>query len=253
MRTRIAILGSVLLSLAAAAGIAQDGGVIAAPAPPVSPAPEVFGTGTDSYTTVAEWEFTAPRSSNTWEDVGGNTPLKFATVANGFFNAPVHVPSGALLTYLEFDYCDDNPTEDLFVQLVALDFNNTVLYTLGSVHSSGAPGCTFGSFDVGQYGITVDNYEQRLLLQAGFGANADGTTRFAGAIVGYRLQVSPAPGVATFNDVPSGHPFFQYVEALNAAGITGGCGGGNYCPDAPLTRGQMAVFLSKALGLFWTD
>jgi hypothetical protein len=31
--------------------------------------------------------------------------------------------------------------------------------------------------------------------------------------------------------------------------FTAGCGGGNYCPDAPLTRGQMAAFLSKALGL----
>ncbi|HEX4438485.1 MAG TPA: S-layer homology domain-containing protein, partial [Thermoanaerobaculia bacterium] len=40
-------------------------------------------------------------------------------------------------------------------------------------------------------------------------------------------------------------------EALNAAGITGGCGNGNYCPDGPVTRGQMAVFLSKALGLHW--
>ena len=28
---------------------------------------------------------------------------------------------------------------------------------------------------------------------------------------------------------------------------------GNYCPDAPLTRGQMAVFLSKALGLHWPE
>jgi hypothetical protein len=38
-------------------------------------------------------------------------------------------------------------------------------------------------------------------------------------------------------------------EALLAAGITGGCGGGAYCPDSPVTRGQMAVFLSRALGL----
>jgi hypothetical protein len=69
--------------------------------------------------------------------------------------------------------------------------------------------------------------------------------------VRYRLQVSPAPEVATFGDVPTNHPFFQFIEALAASGITGGCGNGNYCPDAPLTRGQMAVFLSKALGLHW--
>jgi hypothetical protein len=67
----------------------------------------------------------------------------------------------------------------------------------------------------------------------------------------WNRQVSPAPGAATFGDVPIGHPFFQFVEALSASGITAGCGGGNFCPDDPLTRGQMAVFLSAALGLYW--
>ena len=32
-----------------------------------------------------------------------------------------------------------------------------------------------------------------------------------------------------------------------------GCGSGNYCPDANLTRGQMAVFLSKAMGLHFPN
>ncbi|MGH9380129.1 MAG: hypothetical protein ACRD2Z_05905 [Thermoanaerobaculia bacterium] len=30
-----------------------------------------------------------------------------------------------------------------------------------------------------------------------------------------------------------------------------GCCGGNYCPNALVTRGQMAAFLAKALGLHW--
>ena len=67
----------------------------------------------------------------------------------------------------------------------------------------------------------------------------------------YRKQVSPAPATATFADVPTTDGRFRFVEALVAAGITGGCGGGLYCPEAPVTRGQMAVFLSVALGLFW--
>jgi hypothetical protein len=41
----------------------------------------------------------------------------------------------------------------------------------------------------------------------------------------------------------------QFVEALVASGITAGCGNGNFCPDAPSTRRQMAVFLTEALGL----
>ncbi len=69
--------------------------------------------------------------------------------------------------------------------------------------------------------------------------------------VSWTRQVSPAPATATFGDVPTNHPFFQFVEALAKSGTTGGCGAGNYCPDAPLTRGQMAVFLAKALGLQW--
>jgi hypothetical protein len=53
--------------------------------------------------------------------------------------------------------------------------------------------------------------------------------------------------------VPTTHPQFRFVEALTFAGITSGCGGGLFCPDAPLTRGQMAVFLSVALGLHWPN
>jgi S-layer homology domain len=77
------------------------------------------------------------------------------------------------------------------------------------------------------------------------------TQKMTAMRVYYKLQVSPPPGTATFVDVPTTHLFFQYIEALAAAGITSGCGGGNFCPDAAVTRGQMAVFLAKALGLHW--
>jgi S-layer homology domain len=40
---------------------------------------------------------------------------------------------------------------------------------------------------------------------------------------------------------------YQYwIEALKADGITGGCGGVNYCPSASITRAQMAIFLLRA-------
>lgn len=40
----------------------------------------------------------------------------------------------------------------------------------------------------------------------------------------------------------------EYINALHAAGITAGCdaGGQRYCPEAPVTRGQMAAFLVRA-------
>ena len=59
--------------------------------------------------------------------------------------------------------------------------------------------------------------------------------------------VPPACTGAVFNDVPcTGGPFDPWIEDLAARAITGGCGGGNYCPAATVTRAQMAVFLLKA-------
>ena len=49
-----------------------------------------------------------------------------------------------------------------------------------------------------------------------------------------------------FADTPCPGPFTDWIEALAAEGITGGCGGGNYCPGEPVTRQQMAVFLLKS-------
>jgi len=50
----------------------------------------------------------------------------------------------------------------------------------------------------------------------------------------------------TFGDVPCPSTFANWIEQLAAEGITGGCGGGNYCPTTPVRRDQMAVFLLKA-------
>jgi uncharacterized protein DUF11/S-layer family protein len=49
-----------------------------------------------------------------------------------------------------------------------------------------------------------------------------------------------------FADVPCPGGFgVDWIEQLHAEGVTSGCGGSNYCPDAPATRAQMAVFLLK--------
>jgi hypothetical protein len=53
-----------------------------------------------------------------------------------------------------------------------------------------------------------------------------------------------------------GSVFEQDIERLAAAGITGGCNpptNNRYCPNDFLTRGQMAAFLVRALGLTATN
>ena len=79
----------------------------------------------------------------------------------------------------------------------------------------------------------------------------EGRLALGGVTVVWRRQVSPPPSSPSFADVPMDHPFFQWIEALKASNITAGCSPENFCPNAPLTRGQMAVFLAKALGLHW--
>ncbi len=60
----------------------------------------------------------------------------------------------------------------------------------------------------------------------------------------------PPPATGTvFSDVPAGAFAAAWIERLAAEGITGGCGGGNYCPSAAVSRGQMAVFLSVTFAL----
>jgi hypothetical protein len=57
----------------------------------------------------------------------------------------------------------------------------------------------------------------------------------------------------SFPDVPTSQQFYKFIENLFHNGITGGCGGGDYCPDGSTTRAQMAVFLLKAkLGSSYT-
>jgi hypothetical protein len=56
----------------------------------------------------------------------------------------------------------------------------------------------------------------------------------------------------TFEDVQTSHPFWRYIEAFYKAGITTGCSQSPklYCPDALVTRAEMAVFIERARGNF---
>lgn len=63
--------------------------------------------------------------------------------------------------------------------------------------------------------------------------------------------VPPAPTVQTFADVPLSHPFAPWIYRVAAEGITSGCATNptRYCPDDPVTRAQMAVFLVRTFNL----
>jgi hypothetical protein len=61
--------------------------------------------------------------------------------------------------------------------------------------------------------------------------------------------VAPACGATPpmFADVPASSPFCRWIEELARRGVVAGCGGGNYCPTASVSREQMAVFVLRTL------
>jgi hypothetical protein len=48
-----------------------------------------------------------------------------------------------------------------------------------------------------------------------------------------------------FSDVPDSNPYHNDIDALADSGVTSGCGGGNFCPSALVTREQMAAFMNR--------
>ncbi len=69
-------------------------------------------------------------------------------------------------------------------------------------------------------------------------------------VAGGQAAAGGLPPGGTFTD-DDGNTHEGFIEAIAAAGITQGCdaSGTLYCPDALVTRGQMASFLARALGL----
>ena len=67
------------------------------------------------------------------------------------------------------------------------------------------------------------------------------------AFLSRALELAPAES-AGFGDTV-GHLFAVDIDRLAAAGVTAGCGSDRFCPDDPVTRGQMAAFLVRALDL----
>lgn len=224
---------------------------------PVDAEPQDFGFGAGfHFTPVAPKTFIGRQSiGGSWQYDGGaegccNNLSRLGTET--FADAPVVLPTGANIAAVRWWANDTNAASDIagFVFATchpAFGAGPTVITIIASASpmTSGATGNQSGV--LAGAGVTVNNESCHYMVRARFDATTGLTLQKIR--VQWNRQVSPAPAVATFSDVPTTHPQFRFVEALVDAGITGGCAAGTYCPDAPLTRGQMAVFLSVALGL----
>jgi hypothetical protein len=204
-----------------------------------------FGTAATSILTISAFDFHLIEGSDGL--VNGTFFMRTCGTGPCSYAAGVSLPSGAVVTGFELEGCDGDPTGLIQGALLRLPSPVQPIQVISPPADSGlgaTPGCALFPVSLSH---TMDNLTGTYLANV----NAGGTNNvgFTAVRIRYHLQVSAAPAAPTFNDVPTNHPQFQFIEALVSAGITAGCGSGNYCPDAGLTRGQMAVFLAKALGL----
>ncbi len=110
----------------------------------------------------------------------------------------------------------DVPTSDPFVDYVQLLKSNAI--------TSGCSGNNYCPGDVTTRGQMAVFLIRSLVLTDDF-------------------DFPPAP---YFEDVPATHPQFKWIQKLRSLGITTGCTTLRYCPNDPVTRGQMAVFLVRS-------
>jgi hypothetical protein len=227
--------------------------ITSAPGQDVAPdPPRTFGISSETAQVVSAADFIALDSTMTWTYVLNEDPATGRSVRRtnniSLWMAGLRLPAGAVVTRLEIAGCDNDATSALLFQLfrsnLPIGTGLVPLTPIGSTGTPATPGCGRFSVTPSSPPLVIDNTSGTYWVLV----DTD-STAFDSVRVYYQLQVSVAPATATFGDVPTAHPFFQFVEALVASGITAGCGGGNYCPDAPLTRGQMAAFLAKGLGL----
>lgn len=222
-----------------------------------------FGTGTSGFSPIVSSSF-VPRTSTTEYTINNVDGSRYCVGGSPFFHAQLEsIPHGAKLEVVDlwladssvetisaflFEICqpDSGPGFPSFTMLGTTSTSNDV---------EGDQWVSIGSGDLADIDLQSCAYLLEVRLDdSGVPPCSEGIDlRIQKARAQWRRQVSPASGVppATFDDVPFDHPFHQHIDALAVSGITSGCGGGNFCPNAPLTRGQMAVFLAKALGLHW--
>lgn len=225
-------------------------------------APESWGSA-PGYTTVMGYELAAAYSAaNDNIYLRREAEKTYCREVSGVFPvmealAPVEVPDGAALSDFKYWAYDEEASYGLTFNLLETCTTNDgfppTTMILTSADTFGSAGYYFGFKPLNNYVVHRDRCSLSvhvLFSEPDVTCHSD-RLQVQKIQVSWVRQVSPAPASATFNDVPTGHPFFQFIEALAKSGITGGCGSGNYCPDQPLTRGQMAVFLSKGLGLSW--
>jgi hypothetical protein len=245
-------LASFVASLLLCSNIALAQNIESEIANPAAIFPQSYG----SEDLIAEWVPLAAFQTRL------GTPLTYAGAGWGYNGsasdatlwAPIEIPHGGRVVSLRPFYFDNSAAQvSFYVSYFEGLSTSQQIFTHTSTDAAvmQAPllpfDHTINYFPSGfDDPATMRNYAMVVGMEPG-----GSSLRFRGVMVYWKRQMSTQPSVPTFSDVPFGSLYYGAVEALAASGITGGCGGGKFCPNDALTRWQMAMFLTRALGLHW--
>jgi hypothetical protein len=170
------------------------------------------------------------------------------TSGANWFDGTIRLPSGANLYIMRVFYY--NPSAQpiyFFLHRTAVSESNGVAPSV--VQIGPAPSTSAGGYGniYGTYNTIIANRYNIYNARINLGTNS--------CVIGARLfwyrQIRT--GLSTpFVDIGGlSQNFKDSIGALYASGITTGTSSITYSPNNPVTRGQMAAFLARALGLYW--
>jgi len=244
---RVGLLTVVLAPLLAPSGAGAE--QPAAPGPLLKRGvdPKEFGIQDERITVIHSSAFTADDCGSDFSVYLGRFEAQ-NPICDTHYYASLDLPAGAVIDFIGLNTANDT---DIVFGFELWRRNNDG--STSPLTSFSVPAHDWDTDFVGPLGIQIpDHIDHELILDVENAGNAN-NEYFGWVEVHWHRTVSPPPAVASFFDVPPTSPFFQYVEAIHAAGITAGCGGGNFCPDQTITRKQEAAFIAKALGLHWPE
>jgi len=234
--------GWIVALLGCAAAVTAETGRVPWPSAAVAANPKEFGTQDQTITVISAASFGCGLDSTLSCWLG---PLS----RTFDLYARLELPAGAVIDTIGVN----NQTDTNAVMGFAL-YERDRYANLSLLYGYSFPPHDWDTDFSDPLGILVpDHLDKELVLNVEW-APSPTLEAFAWVEVHWHRTVSPPPPAPSFGDVPTTDFGYQYVEALKASGITGGCGDGTvFCPDANLTRRQMAIFLAKALGLHWPN
>ncbi len=214
--------------------------------------PDEFGTGAYAVTVIPASSFTADTQARTlygasFRDFGQDDDRNWYA---GHFYSGVSVPSGAVIDFIGLQSYGE-PGGNIATLFYVDRYSGTTsgIVSVASTAHQNLVGSDYNAAALGWQ--LVRNVHNALVLDVYIPGGSEHAGGLGWVEIWWKRSLSPGPASATFTDVPTTHPLFQFVEALHAAGITNGYPDGRFGVDDSITRGQMAVFLSSALGLHW--